>query len=232
MAASVLAWRTYMLLARHESTPTEEQCVGLSFLYRAGASRAAPLVILVHGRAGDRSVMWMFERSVPQDCHVLSLQAFLPDPLGGWSWWDMTAPGSKKDAILHAADRLTQALTAFVTMHNLEPSRMVGMGFSQGSMLVSAVALGDLFPFDGIAVLAGFVLLPTEQPSLRKKPHVFVAHGSLDERAPVAQAREGVAALERLGVDVQYVEEEVGHKVGIEGTRALKGWLLRVLGRL
>jgi predicted esterase len=98
-------------------------------------------------------------------------------------------------------------------------------------MLVSAVALRDLFPFDGIAVLAGFVLLPTEPRMLRKKPRFFIAHGSLDERVPVAQAHEGVAGLEKLGIEVQYVEEEVGHKVGIEGTRALKGWLVRTLGR-
>jgi phospholipase/carboxylesterase len=218
-------------MARHESTRAEEQAVGLSFLYRTGAGHTAPLVVLIHGRAGDRSVMWMFERSVPEDCHVISFQAFLPDPLGGWSWWDMTTPGSKKEAIGNAASRLIKALEAFIEMHGLVPSRVVGMGFSQGSMLLSEVALRDFFQFDGIAILAGFVLVPTEPRALRKQPLVFVAHGARDERVPVAQAREGVAELEKRGIKVQYVEEDVGHKIGIEGTRALRGWLLRALGR-
>jgi len=218
-------------MARHESTPAEEQTIGLSFLYRAGASQTAPLIVLVHGRAGDQTVMWMFERSVPEDCHVVSFRAFLPDSLGGWSWWDMTAPGSKNEAILHAAERFTRALEAFIAIHDLQPAQIVGLGFSQGSMLLSTVALRAIFQFNGIAILAGFLLLPREPISLSKKPLVFVAHGSLDDRVPVNQAREGVAALEKLGIDVQYVEEDVGHKVGIQGTRALKGWLLRVLGR-
>ncbi len=219
-------------MTRHESTPAEEQTIGLSFLYRPGANRTAPLIVLVHGRAGDRSVMWMFERSVPEDCHVLAFQAFLQDPIGGWSWWDMSTPDLKREAIFYAAGRFTRALEAFIVMYDLEPTHVVAMGFSQGSMLLSSVALRDLFQFAGIAVLAGFVLLPTEPTNLRKNPMVFVAHGSLDDRVPVVKAREGVAALQKLGIEVQYVEEDVGHKVGIAGTRALKGWLLRALGRL
>jgi predicted esterase len=41
----------------------------------------------------------------------------------------------------------------------------------------------------------------------------------------VSQARDGVEALKNLGVPVQYVEEDVGHKIGIQGTRALQAWM-------
>lgn len=217
-------------MSRHESTTNEEARTGLKFIYRHGAHPGAPLVVLIHGRAGDRSVMWTFERSIPPECHVVSFQAFLPDPLGGWSWWDMTTPGSKRDSILGAAGRLAAALRAFIDLYQLTPSRCVGLGFSQGSVLVSALALRGFFSFDGVGVLAGFVFQPAESLALEKKPTVFVAHGSLDQTIPVSQARDGVEALRKRGFDVHYIEEAVGHKVGIEGTRALKAWLPRVLG--
>jgi phospholipase/carboxylesterase len=216
-------------MTRHESTTNEEIVTGLKFLYRAGSSPEAPLIVFIHGRAGDRSVMWTFERGVPQDCHVVAFQAFLPDPLGGWSWWDMTEPGSKRDPILSAAGRLAGALRAFIELYRLSPVKVVGMGFSQGSVLLSAAALRGFFEFDGIAILAGFVFQPSEQHASEKRPAVFIAHGSLDQTIPVSQAREGVAALQRLGHAVHYVEEEVGHKVGVQGTRALKEWLLKLL---
>ncbi|MFN4894655.1 MAG: alpha/beta hydrolase [Pseudomonadota bacterium] len=214
---------------RHESTESEEALTSLKFIYRSGAHASAPLVVLVHGRAGNRSVMWTFERSIPEECHVVAFQAFLPDVLGGWSWWDMTTPGSKRDAILAAAGRFSRALKAFVDLYRLTPTKIVGMGFSQGSVLLSAVALRGFADFDGVAVLAGFVFLPGEPPSIPKKPAILVAHGVLDETIPVTQARDGVSSLKRLGFDVTYVEEEVGHKVGIEGTRAIKTWLSDII---
>jgi phospholipase/carboxylesterase len=212
-------------MPRQDSTPNEELATGLKFTYRPGANASAPLVVLIHGRAGDRSVMWTFERIIPEQCHIIAFQAFLPDQLGGWSWWDMTEAGSKREAILAAAGRLSRALRAFLSLYQLNPARYVGLGFSQGAGLLSAVALGGMFDFDAIAVLAGFVFQPSEGVKLKKRPRVFIAHGSLDERISVAQARDGVAALERQGFEVQYVEEGVGHKVGIEGTRALKVWV-------
>lgn len=218
-------------MTRHESTPNQEATVGLRFLYRSGADAAAPLVVLVHGRAGNRSVMWMFERGIPEDCHVVAFEAFLPDALGGWSWWDMSVLGSKREEILFAADRLTRGLEEFLSLYSLTPSCRIGLGFSQGSILMSGIALRQLFQFDGVAVLAGGVLRPIELREASGKTSFFIAHGSLDQTIPVTQARAGVAELENLGFKVQYVEEEVGHKVGVQGMRALKGWLLGVLGR-
>jgi phospholipase/carboxylesterase len=212
-------------MTRQDSTPTEELTTGLKFTYRPGANSSAPLVVLIHGRAGDRSVMWTFERIIPDYCHVLAFQAFLPDPLGGWSWWDMTEAGSRREAILAAAGRFSRALQAFVSLYSLDPVSYVGLGFSQGAALLSAVSLGGMFDFDAIAVLAGFIFQPSQSVTLKKKPRIFIAHGVLDERVPVAQARDGVAVLEGQGFEVRYVEEGVGHKVGIEGTRALRAWL-------
>jgi len=216
-------------MTRHESTDNEEIATGLKFLYRPGASASAPLVVLLHGRAGNRSVMWTFERSIPTECHVVAFQAFLADPLGEWSWWDVTVPGSKKESIMFAADRLSRALAAFLKLHTLTPQKIVGMGFSQGSVLLTAAALRALVEFDGVAVLAGFVFQPSESLALTKKLKVFVAHGLHDETVPVSEARDGVAALQKRGFEVLYVEEAVGHKVGIEGTRSLKAWLQGIL---
>jgi predicted esterase len=174
--------------------------------------------------------MWTFERAIPEGCHVVSFEAFLPDPIGGWSWWGMTVSGSKQAAIVYAAHKFRGSLEAFVGLYGLKPGSLVGLGFSQGSVLLSAVTFLGLVAFDAIAILAGFVYLPSDSTSLKKLPDVFVAHGSLDETIPVLKAQSGVEALRKFGVRVEYVEEPVGHKVGIQGTRALKRWLQSALG--
>lgn len=212
-------------MTRRESTTAEEAAAGLKFLYRPGADANSPLVVLVHGRAGNRGVMWTFERNIPAECHVVSFEAFLHDPLGGWSWWEMTTPGSKREAIVYAAHKLKAALQGFLKHQALQPRFLMGIGFSQGSVLVSATVSLQLIPFDAIGVLAGFVFLPDEGVRLIRLPSVFIAHGTQDETVSVDKARRGASALEVLGADIHYVEEDVGHKVGIQGSRALKQWI-------
>jgi predicted esterase len=91
-------------------------------------------------------------------------------------------------------------------------------------VLLSAAGLSARIPFDGLGLLAGFIVLPD---SVSNPPEVFVAHGTLDETVSVEKARHGVNHLKSMGLVVEYIEEPVGHKVGIEGTRALKQWMAR-----
>jgi phospholipase/carboxylesterase len=207
-----------------DSTPSEEAHVGLAFNYRRGVSPEAPLAVFVHGRAGNRGVMWTFERCVPEGWNIVSFEAFLQDPIGGWSWWDMEQQGSRREAIEGAIERLGRALHAFISIQGLRPARRVGFGFSQGAVLLSAAGLAGQIPFDGLALLAGFIVLPD---AVLNPPSVFVAHGTLDEVVSIEKARKGVNALKSMGIAVELVEEPVGHKVGIEGTRALKQWMTR-----
>lgn len=210
---------------RQESTQEEEARVGLKFSYREGVAKDSPLLVMVHGRAGDRSVMWAFERVVPSAWHIVSFQAFEPDPIGGWSWWHMTENGARRPIIHQAARRLSAAIQAFCQVRRIAPAHLIGIGFSQGGVLISTGTFEGILEFEAIGILAGFVVLPQETGSLKHKPRVFVAHGSEDDIIPVSRARSGVDAMESLGVVVEYVEEPVRHKVGIQGTRALGRWL-------
>jgi phospholipase/carboxylesterase len=210
---------------RHSSTSEEEHFVGLKFLYRAGARRDSPLVVLVHGRAGTREVIWTFERSIPEAAAVVSFQAFLPDALGGFSWWDMESTEDRSVAIGRAADKVSFAIERITELFDLAPRRLYGIGFSQGSVLLSAAVLTGALRLDGLGVLAGFVPKPEGKVRLLGLPEVFLAHGIQDEVVRVERARSAAEYLRSLGLSVTYIEDDVGHKVGIQGTRALKEWL-------
>ena len=210
---------------KRDANSVEVDDVGLAFNYRLSEDQAAPLVVFVHGRAGDRNVMWTFERCVPPSWSIVSFQAFLPDDLGGWSWWHMTQEGSSRAAIMEACRRLEHALERFRVRFSLQPRITLGCGFSQGAVLVSAAGLSGLIQFNGIAILAGFALLPKEDMVSSSMPQsVFVAHGTKDEIISVDRTRNSITAIRSLGIPVNYVEEEVGHKVGIQGTRGLRDW--------
>jgi phospholipase/carboxylesterase len=175
--------------------------------------------------------MWAFDRTLPERANVVSFQAFLPDALGGFSWWDMTSDQPLEPAIMLARDRFHFALDRYLELFSLQPSKVFAAGFSQGSVLLSAAVLTGVIRLDGLGILAGFVSNIGEQRLIQGHPDVFVAHGTADEVLSVEKARKGVERLRSYGLPVTYVEEEgVGHKLGIQGMRALKEWFAGVAG--
>ena len=215
---------------RRHSTPNEVDQIGLQFSFRQGETPSVPLFVLIHGRAGNRDVMWLFERALPKDAAIVSFQAPQIDPIGGFSWWDVTVSGASLRFAPSACALVAQALSRFLKHFELTPRKSIALGFSQGAALLSVGAQTGALCFDGFGLLAGFVV-PVEVDQEREIPRVpiLIAHGTKDEVVPVEKAREGRDALLGQGFPVSYVEDDVGHKVGVGATKELTRWLSSIL---
>src|SRR5262245_26898267 len=86
--------------------PSIEERLGIQFKYELGPDPGAPLFILVHGRAGNFDLMWTFRRCLPEGVHIFALQAPIPDPIGGYSWWDIADKAGNAAALKSAEARL------------------------------------------------------------------------------------------------------------------------------
>jgi predicted esterase len=211
-----------------EGLMIEAQNEGLVYSFRPGASGDAPLVLMVHGRAGKLGVMSTFMRMIPDTAHVIQVQAPEPDEDGGFSWWDIR---HKADPA-RGARQIEQFLVKVLPELGITPSKTVAFGYSQGGCVLSYLLLSGWASLSGLALLASFVMVPEEVPSFqgRSLPAIFWAHGETDPIVPVEKARKGVLYLESLGLPVEFHLDAVGHKVGTTGMRALKEWTYRVLG--
>lgn len=207
-----------------DATPAAVRACGLMHKCALAADSNAPLLVLVHGRAGNRDVMWAFRRTFPFEMNVFAVQAPHPDPLGGFSWWLIDDPRWQVES-----ERSCNALLRFVsslsTVYHLAPRLRIGLGFSQGAGLLSLIAQREPTLFDGVGLLAGFVIEDhaSPQPPL---PRVIMAHGSSDQTVTIEKARNGATYLRNKGYDLIFVEDLVGHKVGTAGMKTLSQWLL------
>jgi phospholipase/carboxylesterase len=217
--------------------PPAGQSLGLTHGLWLGAGPRAPLVFLAHGRSGDWRSMKPFERCLRTGFNIISLQGPLPDPLGGFSWWRGRGSLENESDWIPEAEKVSHQAARFMTeaigYYALNPCLKLGFGFSQGGVLLSLAALNKHELFDGLAVLAGLVpaCLGTEKVAVGR-PKIFVAHGIKDEKLPIANARAAVERLRGQGLDVLYVEDKVGHKVGPQGLKALSLWTASFLTRL
>ena len=193
-----------------------------------------PTVVMIHGRAGNEGVMWVFARTIPKDWLLVAPRAIKADRDGGYSWHprhqDEWPPLNRFDEAVSAVTRFIEALPR---LYNADPDNIYLMGFSQGAATGFAVAIQRPQLVQGIAGLVGF--MPTEADTvLTTEPleglPIFMAVGKEDERIPYGVSQAAAQALRNAGAALEYNEYETGHKLNAQGMRDLKRWWLERAG--
>jgi phospholipase/carboxylesterase len=207
------------------STPEAHSVCGLKHKVRLTSTPAAPLAFLVHGRAGTCDVMWPFARCVPENFNIIAPEAFLPDPVGGFSWWSAEQFGDR-EAIMQGVTKLSEFMAAAVKYYELQPAFAVALGFSQGAGALSCLVQTNPEMFRAVALLAGFVVDLDRNPAADLRfPKILMAHGTQDTVVSLDKASRGAEVLRRYGASVELHTDDVGHKVGSQGMRQLKEFL-------
>lgn len=238
-----------------EASPEQEAAAGLKFRYYLNNDSSGPVVFIVHGRAGNHGVMWTFSKALqglnPQA--VIAPQAPLPDPIGGYSWWPVAQSDSgsadvqnSEEFLLAGLNLLEDFIFRACRLFSLEPLSLIGVGFSQGAGAISGLSLKNPLLFSRVVLLAGFV--PGVSLRLKEEstqsfsrmegdevgaaddgalslPRYFFAHGSRDKIIPLEKAERCVRRLQSLGAETTFHCEDIAHKVGTAGMKALSLWL-------
>lgn len=212
-----------------KETDDARSALGLQHKYLLSNDPTAPLIFLVHGRAGTLDVMWTFKRTLPEECSIIAPQAPRPDRIGGFSWWDVEAGRHIHADTVAASQTLTKFLKESCKYYGLRPRTQLALGFSQGAGLLSLTIQREPNLLAGTALLAGFVLREPVSGLTPPLSEVLMLHGSQDDIVPAAQAREGAEYLRTLGFSVHFHEDPVGHKVGAAGMRILGEWNRKLL---
>jgi phospholipase/carboxylesterase len=190
-----------------------------------------PTAVLIHGRAGNEDVMWVFARTVPDNWLVVAPRAIKEDPDGGYSWHPRQADTwpslSQFDEAVTAISHFIRALPG---LYQADPSRIYLMGFSQGAALAIAAAIRQPGLVHGIASLVGFVPVESEaaldSAPLKDLP-IFMAAGKDDERIPYERAQQGAEVLKAAAAQLEYHQYDTGHKLNAQGMRDLTEWWKR-----
>ncbi len=170
--------------------------------------------------------MWAFRRCIPDHFHIIAPQAFLDDPIGGHSWWQVADTSTGKADALAAAAKLKVFMIEALSNYGILPKCCLALGFSQGAGLLSVLIQQDSSFFAGVGLLAGFVI-EGEVKSVPHQTSVFMAHGVRDSTVSLAKAKAGADFLRGFGFKVEFHEDDVEHKVGATGMRKLKEWVGR-----
>lgn len=188
---------------------------------------AHPVVLLLHGWTGDEESMWIFASRLPEEALLIAPRGLYNSSMGGYSWQPQHVNGWPRIGDFEPAiDKLQELLTP-QNFPSGDFSYFRIVGFSQGAALTYAFALMQPEKVRAFAGLSGF--LPEQAgPYIKKQPlkgkKVFVAHGTQDDMVAVERAREAVEKLEEAGAQVNYCEDDVGHKLSLTCFKGLESF--------
>ena len=197
------------------------------------SGNARQLVVFLHGYGADGNdlieIGRVWQQILPQAAFV---SPHAPEPCGqapvGRQWFALTFrdPNERWVGANKAAPALERFLDAELARHQLPPSALALVGFSQGTMMALHVGLRRAVPPAAIVGYSGLLVLPpdgnpeTLAADIRSRPPVLLVHGDQDELIPPQALFAATQGLAALGVPVEWhLSAGIGHGIDQEGLR-------------
>ena len=204
-------------IKRHYALPAADEIMPYHLLVPSSytASKAAPLIIALHGLGGtEDSFFDAYGKQLPALAErrgyiVAAPLGYRVD--GGYGWGlgaPPTDPAARRLAEL-SEDDVMHVLAEVRRNYNVDPRRIYLMGHSMGAIGTWKLAPKDPTTWAALGAFSGQGV-PATVERMRDVPE-FVVHGDADPTVNVAGSRAMVAAMKAHGVDVQYIEVPGGN---------------------
>jgi len=203
-------------------------------VYPSSKSETYPTIIALHGRGANGSDLLSLVESVSgKDTLVVAPQAPFPFQFGGgFAWYDMGQDWTPHPSTFGTSlDLLRNFLVQVKAGYPVDPTKLVLLGFSQGTVMCYAAGLLEPSSVRGIAALSGYIPLRSSLPLTLdglKGFEVFISHGTYDEVIPTKYGHEASELLRNAGATVSYHEYLMGHEVSEETIIDLARWFKKL----
>lgn len=176
-------------------------------------------LILNHGRGADENDLYGLLDELDPERRLLGITTGAPIrgiPPGGRHWYVVERVGyPDPETFGRTYEELTALLDATLAEHGLDWSRTAIGGFSQGTVMSYATALGRDRPTPAaILAFSGFIpVVDGWDPELggRERLRAFIHHGARDPVIEAGFGRSAAQQLESAGIEVEHLETDAGH---------------------
>jgi phospholipase/carboxylesterase len=195
------------------------------------------LVVFLHGYGADGNdlieIGRQWQRWLPEAAFVAphAPDACTMSPAGR-QWFPLTMrdPDERWRGVVHARPALDTFLDQELASHGLDDSRLILVGFSQGTMMALHVGLRRSMAPAAIIGFSGVLVGPEhpDEASARnakgEAPPILLVHGDQDEVIPLEALFMSAEELAKAGIPCQW-HLSVGTGHGIDGGALMHGGL-------
>lgn len=185
----------------------------------------APTLVLLHGTGGDENNLLDLGRLLDPEAALLSPRGKVLEQ-GMPRFFRRLAMGVfDLEDLQQRTHELADFVSAAAQTYNLNPRRMIAVGFSNGANIAASTLLLRPETFAAAVLFHPMVpLVPDELPDLANMP-VFVGAGRLDTMIPPEQAEKLALLLQSAGAGVTLAWQPGGHTLTQAEVQAAAAWL-------
>src|SRR3954465_3804088 len=205
------------------------------------SGKARRLVVFLHGYGADGNDLIEIGRAwQPLLPRAAFVSPHAPHPCGQMpamrEWFPLTSRSQTErwEGCNMAAPILDAFLDAELARHNLPPSALALVGFSQGTTVSLHVGLRRAVPpaaivgYSGMLILEGDTDVEGYKPGIRSRPPNLLVHGDRDELIPIDALFHSANSLAAMEIPVEWhISAGFSHEIDPEGLRQGGDFLAR-----
>ena len=211
--------------------------MGLNYLIRHSESKKdSPSIFLLHGYGSNKEDLFSLEGFLPKDHTVMSLEAPILLPFGGFTWFDVDQADiinrsyyKKKDDVDNIADIIIKNIDELSEEYGLNKSDITVLGFSQGGSICWKLGLDYSGKIRRILPISSYINLDTFNNKIDKYNNIlaYTSHGLYDDIIPVSLVKEAILELIKYNDNITFEEFKSGHTINQENLSSIIKWIDR-----
>ena len=207
----------------------------LDFLIRRSKNtdKKAGSIFMFHGYGSNKEDLFSLEQYLPQSHTIISLEAPLKLPFGGFSWFDIDYSDviennldKRYKEINESIDGLLNNIDKHIETENLNESDVSILGFSQGGSICWKLGLDFSNRFRRVIPLSSFIHPSYLNEDLNdyKGLEIYSSHGTLDEVIPISLVEKYIESLAKNN-NLVFDRFEAGHTISQMNLLSLIKWI-------
>ena len=207
----------------------------LDFLIRRSknTNQKAGSIFMFHGYGSNKEDLFSLEQYLPQSHTIISLEAPLKLPFGGFSWFDIDYSDviennldKRYKEINESIDRLLSNIDKHIESEKLDENDVTILGFSQGGSICWKLGLDFPKRFRRTIPLSSFIhpSYLNEDLNYYKDLEIYSSHGTLDEVIPISLVENYIESLTKKN-NLVFDKFEAGHTISQENLINLIKWI-------
>ena len=207
----------------------------LDFLIRKSnnTNEKSGSIFMFHGYGSNKEDLFSLEQYLPQSHTIISLEAPLKLPFGGFSWFDIDYSDviennldKRYKEINESIDGLLNNIDKHIETENLNESDVSILGFSQGGSICWKLGLDFSNRFRRVIPLSSFIHPSYLNEDLNdyKGLEIYSSHGTLDEVIPISLVEKYIESLAKNN-NLVFDRFEAGHTISQMNLLSLIKWI-------
>jgi phospholipase/carboxylesterase len=207
----------------------------LDFLIRRAnnPNKKTGCIFMFHGYGSNKEDLFSLEQYLPSSQTIISLEAPLKLPFGGFSWFDIDYSDVIKNnldkrykEINESIDSLLKNIDRHIENENLNKDDITILGFSQGGSICWKLGLDYSKKFRRVIPLSSFIhpSYLNEKLDSYKELLIYSSHGTQDEVIPISLVEDYIKSLS-IKNDLIFEKFESGHTISQRNLINLINWI-------